>query len=70
MLSLAFEVVNETGIGVQQDLHSLERRPETPQLRKPQPQTPITCYFQASSSSSAAEREIEINLDIIFLFRA
>lgn len=59
MLSLAFEVVDETAIAVQQDLHNLERHLITLQLRKPQRQTPITSYFQPSSSSSAADHAAE-----------
>jgi len=60
MLSLAFEAVDETAVAVQQDLHNLERHLATRQLRRPQRQAPITSYFQPSSSSSAAERGIEM----------
>ena len=42
MISLAFKVVDEVAIAVQQDLHNLERRWTALQLRKPQRQTPIT----------------------------
>ncbi|KAF8416277.1 hypothetical protein EV426DRAFT_433555 [Tirmania nivea] len=60
MLSLAFEVVDETAIAVQQDLHNLEHHLATLQLRKPQRQTPITSYFQGSGecrSSGLGERK-------------
>ena len=54
MLSLAFDVVTDTAIAVQQDLHNLEGHLLALQLRKPQRQTPITSYFQLSSSTAGA----------------
>jgi len=54
MLSLAFDVVDDTAIAVQQDLHNFERHLLALQLRKPQRQTPITSYFQLSSSTAGA----------------
>ena len=56
MLSLAFDVVDDTAIAVQQDLHNLERHLSALQLRKPQWQTPITSYFQLSSSPRGGGR--------------
>ncbi|KAF8422179.1 hypothetical protein EV426DRAFT_606293 [Tirmania nivea] len=53
-LSLAFEVVDETAIAVQEDLHNLERRLATLQLRKPQRQTPITYFFGGSGGGRSS----------------
>ena len=54
MLSLAFGLVDDTAIAVQQDLHNLERHLLALQLRKPQRQTPITSYFQLSLGTAGA----------------
>ena len=53
MLSLAFEVGDETAIAVQQHLHNLERRLAGLQVRKRQRQTPITSHFQPPSNAAA-----------------
>ena len=57
MLSLVFDVEDETGIVAQQDLSSLERHLYILQLRRAQKQTPITSHFQLGGSSKSGYRE-------------
>ena len=54
MLSLVFEVEDETATAAQHDLHNLERHLLALQLPRPQRQTPITAYFQHSSASGGS----------------
>lgn len=57
MLSLVFDVEDETGIVAQQDLFSLKRHLHILQLRRAQKQTPTTSYFQLGGSSESGYRE-------------
>ena len=57
MLSLAFEVEDDTGIAVQKDIYSLECHLSILQLRRAQKQTPITSYFQSCGAAEGVAQE-------------